>query len=107
MPANLYGPGDDFDCAAAIVAASEHYAGADPVNLGSGREITIRDLAAQIAAATGFTGEIRWNPAEPDGQPRRRLDTSRAHADFGFQASTSPAEGLRATVDWFRATHDG
>ena len=61
-----------------------------------------RELAAQIAVATGFGGEIRWDPAEPDGQPRRRLDTSRAQAAFGFTASTPLAEGLRTTVAWFR-----
>jgi GDP-L-fucose synthase len=91
------------DCAEGIVAALERYDGPEPVNLGSGREIAIRDLAHAIAAATGFQGEIRFDPSKPDGQPRRKLDTRRALELFGWQAHTDFAAGLRATVDWYTA----
>lgn len=146
MPANLYGPGDNFapssshvipalidrlqralaagldhitcwgtgqasreflnveDCARAIVLASERYDDPEPVNVGAGREITIRELAALLASLMGFTGEILWDDARPDGQPRRRLDTSAAWERFGFRASTQLEEGLRATVDWYRSS---
>jgi GDP-L-fucose synthase len=90
------------DCAEGIVAALESYDGAEPVNLGSGEEIRIADLARLIAQATGFTGEIRFDPTQPDGQPRRKLDTSRALNEFGWQSRTSFPEGLQATVDWYR-----
>lgn len=69
--------------------------------MGTGREITIRELVTLIAEVTGFMGEIRWDPTKPDGQPRRALDTSRARARFGFRAGTTFAEGLRWTVDWY------
>ena len=91
------------DAAEGIVLAAERYDGADPVNLGVGREITIRDLVELIARLTGFTGEIRWDPSRPDGQPRRALDTSRARERFGFVASTGFEDGLRATIDAYRA----
>jgi GDP-L-fucose synthase len=91
------------DCAAGIVAALERYEGAEPVNLGSGEEINIADLAHLIAEATGFGGEIRFDPTKPDGQPRRKLDTSRALNEFGWQSTTSFRDGLRATVDWYRS----
>jgi GDP-L-fucose synthase len=91
------------DCAEAIVSATEQLASSEPVNLGSGVEIRIADLAALIARLTGFAGEIRWDPSKPDGQPRRRLDVSRAKALFGFEAKTDFEAGLRATIDWFRA----
>jgi GDP-L-fucose synthase len=91
------------DCAAGIVAALEHYEGAEPVNLGSGEEISIADLAHLIAEATGFRGDIRFDPSKPDGQPRRKLDTSRAMNEFGWQSTTSFRDGLRATVDWYRS----
>jgi len=91
------------DCAEGILLAAERYDGADPVNLGSGREISIRDLAKKIAELTGFRGRLRWNAAKPDGQPRRALDTSRAKKLFGFEAKTPLEEGLRATIDWYRA----
>jgi len=89
------------DAAEAIVLAAERYDGADPVNLGVGREITIRDLVELIARLTGFTGELRWDSSKPDGQPRRALDTSRARERFGFEAHTSFEDGLRATIDWY------
>jgi GDP-L-fucose synthase len=93
------------DCAEGVVAALEHYAGAEPVNLGSGEEIPIADLARLVAAATGFTGEIRFDTSQPDGQPRRKLDTSRATRAFGWRARTSFPDGLRATVEWYRQAH--
>ena len=143
LPANLYGPGDNFelqschvisalirkcvearraglaevpawgtgsasreflyvdDCAEAVVRAAEQYDGSEPVNLGTGQEIPIRDLAYLIAELTRFTGDIRWDPTRPDGQPRRRLDTSRAEELFGFRASTPLREGLQRTIEWF------
>jgi GDP-L-fucose synthase len=90
------------DAAEGIVLAAERYDGADPVNLGVGREITIRDLVGLIAALTEFQGEIRWDATKPDGQPRRALDTSRARDRFGFMATTSFEDGLRTTVEWYR-----
>jgi GDP-L-fucose synthase len=90
------------DAAEGIVLAAERYDGAEPVNLGVGREIAIRDLVELIARLTGFEGEIRWDPSKPDGQPRRALDTSRASERFGFEAETSFDEGLRRTIEWYR-----
>lgn len=90
------------DAAEGIALAAERYDGAEPVNLGSGREITIRELAGIIAKLVGFSGEIRWDTSQPDGQPRRRLDTSRAKALFGFEARTPFEEGLRRTIAWYR-----
>jgi GDP-L-fucose synthase len=89
------------DAAEGIVLAGERYDGPDPVNLGVGREITIRDLVAVIARLTGFGGEIRWDPTKPDGQPRRALDTSRARERFGFTARQSFEDGLRRTIAWY------
>jgi GDP-L-fucose synthase len=94
------------DAARGIVAAAEHYDGPEPVNLGSGREILIRDLASMIADIAEFTGALRWDPTQPDGQPRRQLDCSRAAELFGFQAETSFDEGLRRTVDWYLANRE-
>jgi len=91
------------DAAEGILLATESYDGAEPVNLGAGSEIRIRDLAGKIAALTGFTGEIRWDPSKPDGQPRRCLDTSKARECFGFQARTSFDEGLKRTIEWYKA----
>jgi GDP-L-fucose synthase len=91
------------DAAEGILLATEHYNEAEAVNIGAGFEITIRDLAEKIARLTGFEGGIRWDPSQPDGQPRRRLDVSRAKTYFGFEAKTSFDEGLRATIDWYRA----
>jgi GDP-L-fucose synthase len=90
------------DCAEAIVAATERYDSPEPVNIGVGNEITIRELVELIAHVTEFTGEIRWDTSKPDGQPRRVLDTTRAKEQIGFQARTSFEDGLRTTVDWFR-----
>ena len=89
------------DAARGIVLATERYDGAEPVNLGVGAEITIRELVALIARLTGFEGEIRWDATKPDGQPRRALDTSRARERFGFTATTSFEDGLRRTIDWY------
>ena len=91
------------DAAEAIVLAADRYDGADPVNLGVGREITIRELVELIVRLTRFEGEIRWDPSKPDGQPRRALDTSRARERFGFVAKTSFEDGLRATIEWYEA----
>lgn len=91
------------DAAEGIVLATERYDDPEPVNLGSGAEISIRDLAHAIARETGFTGEVRWDATRPNGQPRRRLDTSRARERFGFVARTPFAEGLRRTVAWTEA----
>jgi GDP-L-fucose synthase len=141
LPANLYGPRDNFDletshvvpalirkmlagddrvvlwgdgsptreflyvedAADAFVLAAERYSGAEPVNIGTGAEISIRELAETIAELTGFEGEIVWDSAMPNGQPRRRLDTSRAAELLGFEASTSLRDGLVRTIDWYRA----
>ena len=145
LPANLYGPGDNFDPASShvipalirkmvlaqeagdaevpvwgtgsasreflyardaaegILLAAERYDDPDPVNLGTGDEITIRDLAETIRRTVGFEGELAWDASKPDGQPKRRLDTSRAEERFGFRAATSFEDGLRETVDWYRA----
>lgn len=91
------------DCAEGILLAAEHYDDASPVNLGVGREISIRELAELIRREVGFQGSIRWDPQRPDGQPRRCLDTSRARSAFGFKAATSLEEGIRKTVAWYRA----
>jgi GDP-L-fucose synthase len=90
------------DCAHAIVLATERYDKSDPVNLGAGREIKIRDLVNLIARLTGFRGEIAWDASKPDGQPRRCLDVSRAETEFGFRASTDFETGLRRTIEWYQ-----
>jgi GDP-L-fucose synthase len=140
LPANLYGPRDNFDlesshvipalirkmlesreqvvlwgdgsptreflyvddCAEALVLAAERYDGADPVNIGTGVETPIRDVAETIAELTGFVGEIVWDTSMPNGQPRRSLDASRADQLFGFRAQTSLREGLARTIAWYR-----
>jgi len=142
LPANLYGPGDNFhqtnahviadlirkmhespeqivlwgdgsptreflyvdDCAEGIVLAAERYDGPEPVNLGTSEEISIRALAELVAELMGFEGEIVWDTNEPNGQPRRRLDVSRAEELFGFRARTSLRDGLRETIDWYRSS---
>ena len=143
LPANLYGPGDNFDletshvipalirkcvearrcgaeffevwgsgkpsreflyvedCADGIVKAAANYNDGDPVNLGNGREVVIKDLVELIAKLARFEGEIRWQSDKPDGQPRRQLDTSRALERFGFKATTSLEDGLRKTIEWY------
>jgi GDP-L-fucose synthase len=140
LPANLYGPRDNFDletshtipalirkmtespdqvvlwgdgsptreflyvddCAEGLVLAAERYDGADPVNLGTGVETSIRDLAELIAELTGFDGEIAWDTSMPNGQPRRSLDASRARELFGFEAKTPLRAGLQRTIAWYR-----
>ena len=144
LPANLYGPGDNFDprtshvipalmrkfamavdggrgrvevwgtgqasreflyvedAARGIVLAAERYEGPEPVNLGSGSEVSIARLVEMIAELSGFDGEIAWDRSRPDGQPRRSLDTSRARERFGFEAEMPLADGLRATLEWYR-----
>lgn len=146
LPANLYGPGDNFDpetshvipaiikkcldavegggdtcvcwgdgtptreflyvedAAEGIVLGAEHHDGAEPVNLGSGREISIADLTVLIARLTGFTGTIAWDTSKPNGQPRRCLDSSRAQRLFGFKASMPFEEGLRRMIDAYTRT---
>jgi GDP-L-fucose synthase len=143
LPANLYGPGDNFDletshvipalirkciearengsefieawgsgqvsreflyvedCAEGILRASAVYNEPEPVNLGSGNEVMIKDLVETIARLAGFNGEIRWRSDRPDGQPRRQLDTTRAWEKFGFKARTSLEEGLKQTIAWY------
>ena len=141
LPANLYGPRDNFhptnahviadlirkmhesaeeivlwgdgsptreflfveDAAEAFVLAAERYDGEEPVNVGAGREISIRDLAELVAELSGFTGEMRWDESMPNGQPRRSLDATRATELFGFEARTSLREGLERTIAWYRA----
>ena len=141
LPANLYGPGDNFDletshvipalirkmvdakgevvlwgdgspsreflyvddCVEGLVLATERYEGAGPVNLGTGVETTIRELAELVADLTGFEGEIVWDTSMPNGQPRRSLDASRAAELFGFRARTPLRQGLERTVAWYRA----
>ncbi len=91
------------DAAEGIVLAAERYDKPDPVNLGSGFEISIRDLIGIIARLTGFTGRITWDTTKPNGQPRRKLDTSRAEREFGFRARVDFEEGLQRTVEWYIA----
>jgi GDP-L-fucose synthase len=142
LPANLYGPRDNFDletshvipalirkmvgsrdevvlwgdgsptreflyvddCADGLLLAADRYDGPDPVNLGTSEEISIRDLAELIAELTGFEGNVVWDTSMPNGQPRRRLDVSRAEELFGFVARTSLREGLARTIEWYRAS---
>jgi GDP-L-fucose synthase len=140
LPANLYGPRDNFhptnahvipdlirkmseaprevvlwgdgsptreflyveDFVEALVLAAERYDDAEPVNVGTGEEISIRELAELVAELTGFEGEIVWDTSMPNGQPRRKLDTSRAEELFGFRAKTNLRDGLERTVAWYR-----
>jgi GDP-L-fucose synthase len=142
LPANLYGPRDNFDlesshvipalirkmteaqgevvlwgdgtptreflyvedCADGLLRAAELYDGPAPVNLGTGQEISIRELAETIAELTGFAGEIRWDTSMPNGQPRRALDASKAEQLFGFRAETPLRNGLESTIAWYRAS---
>lgn len=104
----LWGTGDasrEFiyveDAARGIVQAFDHYNGSEPVNIGTGSEITMRDLAASIRAIVGYQGAIEWDASMPDGQPRRMLDTRRAADLFGFHATTTLDDGLRRTVEWY------
>ena len=95
------------DAAEGILAAAERYDGAEPVNLGSGEEISIRDLATLAAREAGYTGAVSWDPSKPNGQPRRRLDVTRAGALFGWRATTRLEEGLKKTVAWYRENRAG
>jgi GDP-L-fucose synthase len=92
------------DAAEGILLASERYDDSDPVNLGSGNEISIKDLLTTIARHTGYTGRIVWDTTKPNGQPRRALNTDRAFERFGFRAKTDFDEGLRKTIEWYRRT---
>jgi GDP-L-fucose synthase len=89
------------DAADGIVLAAERYDGAEPVNLGTGQEISIRELVELIVEATGFQGEVRWDSSKPDGQPRRALDTSRAMGKFGFKPKVPFQAGMRRAVEWY------
>ena len=91
------------DAAEGIVRAAERYNGAEPVNLGSAFEISIRDLVEMIADEVGFGGELRWDTSKPNGQPRRKLDVSRAEREFGFVARTDFRVGLQETIQWYRS----
>jgi len=93
------------DAAEAVVLAAERYDGGEPVNVGSGREVSIRSLAEELRRLVGFEGKLVWDRSKPDGQPRRLLDVSRAKAAFGFEAETAFDDGLRRTIDWFREHH--
>jgi GDP-L-fucose synthase len=90
------------DAADAIIRAMEHYNKSEPVNIGAGFEISIRDLVDLIVELTGFQGKVVWDEEKPDGQPRRMLDTSRAWEEFGFRARTGFREGLQKTIEWYR-----
>jgi GDP-L-fucose synthase len=92
------------DAAEGILLAAERYNQSDPVNLGSAFEISIRELVEMIARSTGFEGKIVWDTSKPNGQPRRKLDTSRAKEYFGFEARTPFEEGLRRTIEWYAST---
>ncbi len=92
------------DAAEGLLLAAERYDRPEPVNLGSGREISIRELSEMVARECGYEGRIIWDTSKPNGQPRRCLDTSRARSSFGFEARTGLAEGLKATIDWYRST---
>jgi GDP-L-fucose synthase len=89
------------DAAQGLLLAAEHYSKPDPVNLGSGREISIKDLITLVARLTKFNGQIRWDSTKPDGQPRRCLDTRKAEREFGFRATTTFEDGLRETIRWY------
>lgn len=95
------------DAAEGIVLATERYDDPNPVNIGAGFEITIRELVELIRELTGYEGELRWDTTKPDGQPRRMLDTSRARRLFGFEARTGFRDGLRMTSEWYETRRDG
>ena len=92
------------DAVKGILAAAERYDAPAPVNLGSGEEISIRDLASRVARMTGFMGVVRWDPSRPNGQPRRKVDVTRAAELFGWRSTTSLEEGLRRTIDWYEGS---
>jgi GDP-L-fucose synthase len=93
------------DCAEGVVLAMEKYDSPDPINLGSGREITIRALTELVAKLSGFSGKIVWDPSKPDGQPRRCLDVSRARERLGFVAGTTLEDGLKKTIEWYETNN--
>lgn len=95
------------DCAEGILLAAERYDKSDPVNLGAGFEISIKDLAEKIAGMAGFQGRIEWDASQPDGQPRRRLETTRAEREFGFRARIDFDDGLLETIEWYRKSRRG
>ncbi|HEU0248496.1 MAG TPA: GDP-L-fucose synthase [Gaiellaceae bacterium] len=95
------------DCVDGLVLAAEHYDGPEPVNLGAGKEISIRDLAELIADVTGFAGRMVWDTTKPGGQPRRSVDATRARELFGFEAQTRLRDGIERTVAWYRAAVAG
>lgn len=95
------------DAAEGIILAAERYNGSEPVNLGSGMEISIKDLAEMIARLTGFKGEIVWDTSKPNGQPRRALDISRAERTFGFRTRMNFEEGLLRTIEWYSRSEAG
>jgi GDP-L-fucose synthase len=90
------------DAAEAIISAMEHYEKSDPINIGAGFEISIRDLVDLIVELTGFNGNVVWDTSRPDGQPRRMLDTKKAYNEFGFTAKTGFRDGLKKTIEWYR-----
>jgi GDP-L-fucose synthase len=94
------------DAAEAIVLAAEVHESTEPINLGNNREVTIRETAETIARVVGFTGELVWDPSRPDGQPRRRVDASRAERELGWHAHTTFEDGMRRTVEWYLANRD-
>jgi GDP-L-fucose synthase len=94
------------DAAEGILLGAEHHNGPEPVNLGSGYEISIKDLSEMIARLSGFSGRLTWDASKPNGQPRRGLDVSRAKELFGFEAQMTFEEGLRRTIDWYRAERE-
>lgn len=89
------------DCAEGLIAAMERYDSPDPINLGSGREITIKELTELVAKLSGFGGRVAWDASKPDGQPRRCLDVTRARRELGFTARTTLEDGLRKTIEWY------
>ena len=94
------------DAAKGIILATKKYDKSEPVNIGSGMQITISSLVRNIATLVGYKGKIIWNTSKPDGQPKRYLDTSKAKRDFGFKANTSFDIGLRKTIDWYLNNYD-
>jgi len=94
------------DCAEAILLASEKYDEPAPINIGSGQEITIKELVNLIAELTKFNGKIFWDKSKPDGQPKRALDTSKAKVEFGFEAKTKFREGLQKTIKWYEEKYE-
>jgi GDP-L-fucose synthase len=95
------------DAAEGILLAAEEYNGSEPVNLGSGTEISIKNLTQLICRLTAFTGKVVWDANKPDGQPRRCLATSRAKELFGFEAKTTLEDGIRQTIAWYRSHFGG